>query len=386
MAASSPTASGGQLHPPSPSPPPQPAKGSPRQACDACRLRKRRCSVAAGSGRCHNCERAGAHCTFLLPLRARGPKPGRKSAHAGAAWQVGVEVEAGAGAEVEIAAQGGRAQSPRPPPPPSIPPVHETERIPRAGTPATVGTAAAEDGAPGHATDMLLPRELVRLVLDDYVRFVYPLLPVVHCPSFAADLEDGRDGRDGDFLALVVSLCAATVGLLPSRLAAYQALAGAAPGRLLLRTRTEMANHCFRLHQGFRGPAYYDTVSHAKWASTYMLGIAFHQTGNANLWRMLDVEAMQLLRLLEVHQLASYAGLDAVETQLRKKAFWLTFNGYMHQAHHLRNERLCFLDPALLRTIPSTTSCPPPSTMTTFPRPASAPAPPTSPPPPHRRL
>ncbi|KAJ1322878.1 RNA polymerase II-specific transcription factor-like protein [Microdochium nivale] len=222
----SPTISGGHLHPP-------PARSSPRQACDVCRLRKRRCSIAAGSGRCHNCERAGAHYTFLLPLRARGPKPGRKSAHAGAAWQVGVgvgvevpadieadvEVEVEVEVEAEIAAQGGSAQSPRPPPL-IISPIHETETIPRVGTPATVGTAAV-DGAPAHATDMLLPRELVRLVLDDYVRYVYPLLPVVHYPSFAADLNDGRDGRDGDFLALVVSLCAATVGLLPSRLAAY---------------------------------------------------------------------------------------------------------------------------------------------------------------------
>ncbi|KAH7028914.1 uncharacterized protein B0I36DRAFT_290164 [Microdochium trichocladiopsis] len=321
-----------QLSLPSPVPSPAPVKGHSLPACDACRLRKRRCSLTAGaegrtratgtalattttslpppppsssspsSGKCLNCERAGSRCTFLLPLRARGPTPGRKAVpahHQIAAWQVDP---------------------------------HESK------TDTAIPTRV-------HATDILFSRELVLLVLNDYVTYVYPLLPVVHRPSFAADLEGGRDARDGDLLALVVSLCAATVGLLPSRLPTYRAHG------LPFETRTAMANHCFRLNQGFRGPAYFDTISHSKWASTYMLGIAIHQTGNANLWRMLEVEAMQLLRLLEVHHLASYAGLDPIEVQLRKKAFCLMFNGYVHQAHNLRNERVTFLDPVLLRTI-----------------------------------
>ncbi|VTO91909.1 unnamed protein product [Fusarium graminearum] len=56
---------------------------------------------------------------------------------------------------------------------------------------------------------------------------------------------------------------------------------------------------------------------------------------------------MQLLRLLEVQKVSSYTGLDAIEVQLRKKAFWLMFYGYVHQMHNLRNERLTFLDPVL---------------------------------------
>ncbi|CAG1964022.1 unnamed protein product [Fusarium graminearum] len=62
---------------------------------------------------------------------------------------------------------------------------------------------------------------------------------------------------------------------------------------------------------------------------------------------MLEVESMQLLRLLEVQKVSSYAGLDDIEVQLRKKAFWLMFHGYVHQMHNLRNERLTFLDPIL---------------------------------------
>ncbi|KAH7025703.1 uncharacterized protein B0I36DRAFT_293333 [Microdochium trichocladiopsis] len=281
--------------------------GSPRparQACDACRQRKRRCVLLTlaqtTTGRCHNCERAGSRCTFLLPLRTRGPK--RKTDHD-----------------------------------------QNHQRLLAWRLPDTSSSTTT------YATDILCPRELVRVLVDDYVRYIYPLLPVVHLPSFTAAVDRGRDADDGDLLALAVSLCAATVALLPSRLGAYREHPTAP---LPFRTRAEVAGHCYRLHLGFRRDThYFDTVSHARWASSYLLGIAFHQAGNINLWRMLEVEAMQLLRLLEVHHPPAYRGLDPVEAQLRKKAFWLMFYGYVHEAHNLRRERLTFLDPVLLGAV-----------------------------------
>ncbi|KAK7213939.1 hypothetical protein V2G26_021117 [Clonostachys chloroleuca] len=120
---------------------------------------------------------------------------------------------------------------------------------------------------------------------------------------------------------------------------------------LPFQTRTEMANHCYKLNQSFRDTTYFDTVNHQKWASTYLLALAFHQIGNSNLWRMLEVEAMQVIRLLEVHHIVSYAGLDVIEAQLRKKAFWLMFYDYIHQLHNLRNERIMYLDHVILRDI-----------------------------------
>ncbi|KAL3426769.1 quinate utilization pathway activator [Phlyctema vagabunda] len=64
---------------------------------------------------------------------------------------------------------------------------------------------------------------------------------------------------------------------------------------------------------------------------------------------MIEVESMQLARLLELHQVSSYEGLNCIETQLRKKGFWLMFYGYVHsQLQNLRKERLTFLDPPIL--------------------------------------
>ena len=57
--------------------------------------------------------------------------------------------------------------------------------------------------------------------------------------------------------------------------------------------------------------------------------IAFFQIGQHNRHRMIEVEAMQLARLLDFHKIESYNGLDCIQTQLRKKGFWLMFYGYM---------------------------------------------------------
>ncbi|RKL33526.1 hypothetical protein BFJ72_g10042 [Fusarium proliferatum] len=299
-----------------------------RQACDNCRIRKRKCSFASDEGirwatvpcapkpgtRCRNCTKADSQCTFLLPSKARGPKTRRNLHHNAAQHSVSPENSLNLDSEL----------------------VNQLSPFTTESSPST--------GITAYATDILFPRELVRFILGDYVTYVYPLIPVIHQPTFQLDFDSDRDMHDVDFLALIISLCAVTVSLLPSRFKTYRSFSSPLP----FETRTEMADQCYKLNQSFRDTTYFDTVSHQKWASTFLLGVAFHQTVNNNLWRMLEVESMQLLRLLEVQHLSSYSGLDAVEIQLRKKAFWLMFYGYVHQMYNLRNERLMFLDPATL--------------------------------------
>nr|RBQ84575.1 hypothetical protein FVER53263_07762 [Fusarium verticillioides] len=320
-----------------------------RQACDVCRLRKRKCSFGTGGGirwtntvlapdpttRCDNCEKSDSQCTFQMPSKARGPK--RKT---GYRYSIGTAHSASASPEVD-ASDTVNASSPLSPLPFSNPGPCVLEEL--AQEPSIAASASPAGCALPYPTDVLLPRDLIHFILNDYLVHVYPLIPVIHRPSFKIDLERNSDLHDESFLILIISLCALTVCILPSRLQIYQDFSSPLP----FRTRTEMVNHCHKFCQSFRDASYFDTVSHDKWASSFLLGIAFHQAGNTNQWRMLEVEAMQLLRLLEVHRVSSYAGLDAIEVQLRKKAFWLMFYGYVHQIHNLRNERLMFLDTML---------------------------------------
>ncbi|KAJ5414068.1 hypothetical protein N7509_000695 [Penicillium cosmopolitanum] len=67
---------------------------------------------------------------------------------------------------------------------------------------------------------------------------------------------------------------------------------------------------------------------------------------------MLSVEAMQIARLLNLHRISDYEGLNCIETQLRKKGFWLVFYCYVHASlQNLQGERLTYLDPAVLQLV-----------------------------------
>lgn len=177
---------------------------------------------------------------------------------------------------------------------------------------------------------------MLKSILNDYLEFIYPLIPVVHRPSFRQDIEQGRgfhvdgDPRDNDFVGLVVAICAAVVGILPSRFETYRSMDPPIP----FQNRADMINYCSGILTRLRGPKYFDEISHQKWATSYLMYIAFFQYGEHNRARMVEVEAMQLARLLDLHQISRYDGLNCIETQLRKKAFWLMFYGYVYVYHY----------------------------------------------------
>lgn len=162
--------------------------------------------------------------------------------------------------------------------------------------------------------------------MADYLDMIYPLVPVVHRPTFRQQLDDNHDLTDPDFLALLVSLCALTVGLLPSRFRDYRAV-DPEPG-MRFETRTAFINCCAEICTRQRTASYWDHVNLRKWAISYVLSVACFQTGQVNRSRMFDNEYQQLSRLLGLHRISEYEGLNCIETQLRKKAFWMVFYGY----------------------------------------------------------
>lgn len=176
-----------------------------------------------------------------------------------------------------------------------------------------------------YPSDGLCNRQLFDRILHDYLDIVYPLIPVVHKPLFLKDLSQAKDRFDPDFLGLAVALCATTVGLLPRKFHEYRS----SNTPLAFQTRTEMIDRCYDMLLGLRGPDYFDKINQQKWAVSYLMCVAFFQIGQLNRARMIEVEAMQLARLLEFHRIQSYDGLNCIEMQLRKKAFWLMFYGYV---------------------------------------------------------
>lgn len=190
----------------------------------------------------------------------------------------------------------------------------------------TAHHASPSTAGPRYPTDELCSRALLNIIVNDYLDLIYPLVPVVHRPSFRADLASNRDLKDPDFLGLLIGLAALTVGLLPSRFPVYRAMAPDVAMRF--ETRTAMINCCSDMYMRLRTHSYWDHISLRKWAVCYVLSVSFFQTGQTNRSRMLEVESMQIGRLLGLHRIADYDGLNCIETQLRKKAFWLLFYTY----------------------------------------------------------
>lgn len=235
------------------------------------------------------------------------------------------------------------------------------------------GLTVQQNASPGSSgprfpTDELCSRALLNIIINDYLDLIYPLVPVVHRPSFRADLASDRDCKDPDFLCLVISLAALTVGLLPSRFPVYRAMAPEVAMRF--ETRTAMINCCSDICMRLRDHKYWDHISLRKWAVCYALSISFFQTGQTNRSRMLEVESTQVGRLLGLHRISDYNGLNCIETQLRKKAFWLLFYTFAWVSFFLldspllliavirhsalecgRRERLAFLDHYMLREV-----------------------------------
>ncbi|KAG8158636.1 hypothetical protein KVR01_011758 [Diaporthe batatas] len=351
------------------------------RACDACRGRRRRChfdntlspnAEPPGSAesqpqpKCYNCRRLGLTCSFLLPSRPRGPKRRKRLSE-------------------DMSGDGGSELHPEPP---IQPPVEQHSRstgldnatgfvlpgdvlpLPRTlqatspsfGAPNAISNVlhphpaiTAPDNNPTIAgprfpTDELCSRALINTLMVDYLDLVYPLVPVVHRPNFRQDLANNRDITDPDFFALLVSLCALTVGLLPSRFRDYRAIDPEAG--MHFETRTALINCCAEMCTRQRPHSYWDHVNHRKWAVSYVFSVATFQTGQVNRSRMFDVEYLQLSRLLGLHRISEYEGLNCIETQLRKKAFWLLFYGYAHtRVQSGRWERLTYFGPGELREV-----------------------------------
>lgn len=176
-----------------------------------------------------------------------------------------------------------------------------------------------------YSTDFLCSRGLVLQMLEDYLQCLYPLIPVVHRPSFWRDVTSIRDAEDLDFLGLEIAICAAVVGTMPSKFAAYQREHPGHP----FENRKQLLYCCYNKLVELRGQDYFNEINYNKWATSYLMAIAFFQIGEHNRARMIDVESMQLGRLLHLHKISEYEGLNYIETQLRKKGFWLLFYGYV---------------------------------------------------------
>ncbi|KAK4687599.1 hypothetical protein P7C73_g2514, partial [Tremellales sp. Uapishka_1] len=148
-----------------------------------------------------------------------------------------------------------------------------------------------------------------------YLQYLYPLLPLVHKPTFTENLATRRDVRDSDFRSLLLSIVAYVISQLPtSRLVTDQ---------FDIDGLKRLQRRCHRmgkvLQRTYYGPTNLTQISTIIFDFFYLLSIGLGHTAGARLG-----QAVQLAYSMGMHSdtMTSALGLDAVEVQLRRRVFW----------------------------------------------------------------
>ncbi|KAF8500953.1 fungal-specific transcription factor domain-containing protein [Russula emetica] len=182
-----------------------------------------------------------------------------------------------------------------------------------------------------HSLEDVAPRDTIMLIIALFFDFVYPLSPCVHKPSYMADLHARREERDPLFFALVMSTVASTLVQLPR---SYLPM-----GRFAVR---KLAQTC---HEASRhiSVASYDPPTSTHVVIRYFDCIYHFCEGHDATQHAAFGEAAHIAVTLRMHEESSYEGLDLIESEVRRRTFWLLF-GADKSMSILLGRPICFRD------------------------------------------
>lgn len=161
--------------------------------------------------------------------------------------------------------------------------------------------------------------------MQDYLDMLYPLVPVVHKPTFLDDLKNRRELYDASFLSLITAIAATVVAHVPSRFYYYCSK----PTPLRFAKRAAMVDFCYDYILSLRRTDTFDEPTHTLWATSYLLSMSYIHLGYTGGRMLLLVsEWMQMANIIELYR-PPPDGTSQIERQLRLKAFWLSFFGYV---------------------------------------------------------
>lgn len=168
------------------------------------------------------------------------------------------------------------------------------------------------------------PRVVMDAMIKEYRDTLYPLIPVVHLPSFESDLQRERQGHDPVFLMILISLGTLVVAIMPRKLPQYSVL----DASFVFNSPGQFIDHAYLLVTQLKRLDYYDTFSFEKWVIAYLWSAIYGFSGLLKRAKIASGEAHTILLSLGCHQTTTYAHLDFIATQLYKRAFWLMHTSY----------------------------------------------------------
>ena len=268
------------------------------KACDLCRDRKVQCVFDRDSTSCRRCFDGNVKCTFLKERKPRGP-----------------------------VARYGQTY-------PSFLDDAERYRRQTSGLSLPVGELSIEH---------LCPRTVFLNIIDDYLEMVYPLLPLVHLPTFRSLLEANAYATDPAFFRLCLALSAVTVASIPRKFDTYGGSRYADVGEMV-----DRACHVILISRITLEPEWQNRPSMSTMLVSILLTMASHYAGRPNQGWGYASEAIQFFRALELFRKEGYENLSTLEKELCKRAFWILYIIQMFVSPALRVLHLPMIPFALL--------------------------------------
>lgn len=141
----------------------------------------------------------------------------------------------------------------------------------------------------------LMPLMVFRIVINHYLDFMYPVLPVVHVPTFQRRLSARDYEHDPIFLRLCLSICAVTVSSIPRKMSVF--------GFDHYEDSGECVSRAYLLIMASRyssTPSWADFPSMDTLICSYLLSCASHYTAKTlRAWLLMN-ESLQTCRNLNI--------------------------------------------------------------------------------------
>ncbi|GMK59474.1 hypothetical protein CspeluHIS016_0800800 [Cutaneotrichosporon spelunceum] len=302
-----------------PAPYPQPARSHSNQSgqspdedgrraaltsCEACRKGKRRCEPSplvsidhpdAAKLPCARCRRFALECVRMRVSRRKGPAPVDLSAISDAQHGYGHSEDVKPAVDVAF-------PLPNPITSPSFPLL--------AVTSPNVDMIATDN------LDQVVSPSVVENIIGLFFDYVYPLTPCLHRPTFLADLAARRDKTDPIFFALTLCVLASTLVQVPRKLVNLQK----EEVEILARRCVRVARHKVAYIWDEPSPMRSEFV-----VIFYLEGIVHLILGNNTAHVVVTAQANQCALALRLNEESSYDGLNPIETEVRRRIYWLLF-------------------------------------------------------------
>ncbi|OWZ80458.1 hypothetical protein C365_00930 [Cryptococcus neoformans Bt85] len=184
----------------------------------------------------------------------------------------------------------------------------------------------------------ILSRETAVTVIDLYFNHLYSIIPVVHRPSFMTDLEDCRDHRDRKFLALTLGMIATTLLYIPRPFFAGMGIdmsngvvISDAQAPELSTSASSLSQRCSQacetiLLEEINSPNV-DTLS-----TKYLLFTIYDKRGLKNVQASIFGELQYLVIWMGYHLESTYASLNPIEAERRRRTWCLIRNADTFEA------------------------------------------------------